>query len=65
MGTWLAYVVFKSLYRVLLTLVLIIHMTSTPIIHHYPQSPASEKVRVFLGLKSIEWRSVIIPRIPA
>lgn len=64
MGTWLAYVVFKSLYRVLLTLVLIIHMTSTPIIHHYPQSPASEKVRVFLGLKSIGWRSVIIPRVP-
>lgn len=39
-------------------------MTSVPIIHHYPQSPASEKVRAFLGLKGIEWRSVIIPRVP-
>lgn len=39
-------------------------MTSAPIIHHYPQSPASEKVRAFLGLKGIEWRSVIIPRVP-
>ncbi|MDA8637133.1 glutathione S-transferase family protein [Rhodospirillales bacterium] len=39
-------------------------MTTTPIIHHYPQSPASEKVRVFLGLKGIAWRSVIIPRVP-
>lgn len=39
-------------------------MTTTPIIHHYSQSPASEKARVFLGLKGIEWRSVIIPRIP-
>lgn len=39
-------------------------MTTTPIIHHYPQSPASEKARVFLGLKGAEWRSVIIPRVP-
>lgn len=39
-------------------------MTTSPIIHHYPQSPASEKVRAFLGLKGIEWKSVIIPRIP-
>lgn len=39
-------------------------MTTLPIIHHYPQSPASEKVRAFLGLKDIEWRSVIIPRVP-
>lgn len=39
-------------------------MTTSPIIHHYPQSPASEKVRVFLGLKSVAWRSVIIPRVP-
>lgn len=37
---------------------------ATPIIHHYPQSPASEKVRAFLGLKGINWRSVIIPRVP-
>ena len=39
-------------------------MTTTPIIHHYPQSPASEKARAFLGLKGIDWRSVIIPRVP-
>lgn len=39
-------------------------MTTSPILHHYPQSPASEKVRVFMGLKNIEWRSVIIPRVP-
>lgn len=39
-------------------------MTTTPIIHHYPQSPASEKARVFLGLKGAGWRSVIIPRVP-
>lgn len=39
-------------------------MTTSPIIHHYPQSPASEKARAFIGLKGIAWRSVIIPRIP-
>lgn len=34
------------------------------ILHHYPQSPVTEKVRVGLGLKGLAWRSVIIPRIP-
>ncbi len=34
------------------------------ILHHYPQSPVTEKVRVVLGIKSLDWRSVEIPRIP-
>lgn len=34
------------------------------ILHHYPQSPVSEKVRVVLGIKNATWRSVIIPRLP-
>jgi glutathione S-transferase len=34
------------------------------ILHHYPQSPVSEKVRVVLGLKGLDWRSVEIPRLP-
>lgn len=34
------------------------------ILHHYPQSPVAEKVRVGLGIKGATWRSVEIPRIP-
>jgi len=34
------------------------------ILHHYPQSPVSEKVRVALGIKGLAWRSVEIPRVP-
>jgi glutathione S-transferase len=34
------------------------------IIHHYPQSPVAEKLRVGLGIKGLAWRSVEIPRIP-
>jgi glutathione S-transferase len=34
------------------------------IVHHYPQSPVSEKVRVALGIKRLAWRSVEIPRLP-
>jgi glutathione S-transferase len=34
------------------------------ILHHYPQSPVTEKVRVVLGIKRLDWRSVIIPRLP-
>ncbi len=34
------------------------------ILHHYPQSPVSEKVRAVLGMKDLAWRSVIIPRVP-
>jgi len=34
------------------------------ILHHYPESPVSEKVRVVLGMKGLDWRSVKIPRLP-
>ena len=34
------------------------------ILHHYPQSPVSEKIRVVLGIKRLDWRSVEIPRLP-
>ena len=34
------------------------------ILHHYPASPVSEKVRIALGLKGLAWRSVEIPRVP-
>jgi glutathione S-transferase len=34
------------------------------ILHHYPQSPVTEKVRVGLGFKQLAWRSVEVPRIP-
>ncbi|HZP88790.1 MAG TPA: glutathione S-transferase family protein [Burkholderiales bacterium] len=34
------------------------------ILHHYPASPVSEKVRIALGLKRLSWRSVEIPRVP-
>ncbi len=31
------------------------------ILHHYPISPFSEKVRLVLGFKRLAWRSVIVP----
>ena len=31
------------------------------ILHHYPTSPFSEKVRLILGYKKLAWQSVIIP----
>lgn len=31
------------------------------ILHHYPNSPFSEKVRLILGAKGLAWRSVTIP----
>ncbi len=34
------------------------------ILHHYPQSPISEKVRVALGIKGLQWHSVEVPRLP-
>ena len=34
------------------------------ILHHYPPSPGSEKVRVVLGIKGLAWRSVEIPGVP-
>jgi glutathione S-transferase len=38
--------------------------TAYPIIlHHFEQSPFSEKVRVVFGLKNIDWTSVLISRI--
>lgn len=39
-------------------------MASGVILHHYPESPVSEKVRTVLGLKGLDWASVIIPRLP-
>ncbi len=33
------------------------------ILHHYPTSPFSEKIRLILGYKKLAWQSVIIPRI--
>ncbi len=34
------------------------------ILHHYPTSPLSEKIRVILGLKKLSWHSVEIPNLP-
>jgi glutathione S-transferase len=34
------------------------------ILHHYPPSPVSEKVRVAMGLKGLAWRSVEQNRLP-
>ena len=36
---------------------------STPILHHYPPSLFSEKIRTLLGYLDIKWQSVIIPPI--
>lgn len=33
------------------------------ILHHYPESLYSEKVRLILGLKNLSWKSVIIPMV--
>jgi len=33
------------------------------ILHHYPMSPFSEKVRAVLGFKNLAWQSVIIPAV--
>lgn len=33
------------------------------ILHHYPTSPFSEKIRLVLGFKKLAWKSVIIPAI--
>ncbi|MDO8294511.1 MAG: glutathione S-transferase family protein [Gallionella sp.] len=33
------------------------------ILHHYPTSPFSEKIRLVLGYKKLAWKSVIIPSI--
>jgi len=31
------------------------------ILHHYPSSPFSEKVRLVLGFKGLDWKSVMVP----
>jgi glutathione S-transferase len=31
------------------------------ILHHYPNSPFAEKIRLILGFKKIKWQSVMIP----
>ena len=33
------------------------------ILHHYPMSPFSHKVRTVFGFKRLDWKSVIIPAI--
>ena len=33
------------------------------ILHHYPSSPFSGKIRAALGFKQLAWKSVIIPSI--
>ena len=33
------------------------------ILHHYPTSPFAEKIRLVLGYKNLDWKSVIIPMI--
>lgn len=33
------------------------------ILHHYPTSPFSEKVRLILGYKQLAWKSVIVPMV--
>src|SRR5882724_4321034 len=33
------------------------------ILHHYPRSPFSEKMRLVLGYKKLAWKSVVVPAI--
>lgn len=33
------------------------------ILHHYPSSPFSEKIRLALGFKKLAWKSVVIPAV--
>ncbi len=33
------------------------------ILHHYPRSPFSEKIRLVMGYKKLGWKSVVIPAI--
>jgi glutathione S-transferase len=40
------------------------YLLSNIILHHYWQSPVSEKIRVILGIKGLTWKSVEIPRLP-
>lgn len=36
---------------------------SESIFHHYDFSPFAEKIRLIFGLKSLHWRSVIVPSV--
>jgi glutathione S-transferase len=38
-------------------------MPHSIVLHHFDQSPFSEKIRVIFGFKGLSWRSVLIPRI--
>jgi glutathione S-transferase len=38
-------------------------MPADLILHHYPSSPFSEKVRLILGHKKLPWKSVLVPPI--
>ncbi len=33
------------------------------LLHHYPTSPFSEKIRLILGHKQLAWQSVLVPRV--
>mmetsp|Transcript_10954 Transcript_10954/g.12518 ORF Transcript_10954/g.12518 Transcript_10954/m.12518 type:complete len:317 (+) Transcript_10954:93-1043(+) len=33
------------------------------ILHHYSQSPFSEKIRILLGIKNLKWRSLEVPMV--
>ena len=37
---------------------------SEPILHHYPPSPVSEKIRTAFGIKGLAWRSIEQNRLP-
>lgn len=38
-------------------------MKTEPILHHYPMSPFSEKVRLALGMKHMAWHAVQVPAV--
>ena len=38
-------------------------MSTDLILHHYPTSPFSEKVRLVMGFKELAWKSVVIPSV--
>lgn len=33
------------------------------VLHHFPQSPFAEKIRLVLGYKQLPWRSVVVPMV--
>ncbi|CAF1649207.1 unnamed protein product [Adineta ricciae] len=39
-------------------------MSEELILYHYPQSPFAEKIRMAMGLKKLNWRSVTVDRVP-